>query len=471
MTISSRIQALIVSTLLVCAGPIPLAAQTADPGGQGGSPPQGTEGGDGGGDGSALTRPFRGLFGLGDSGRTGASLSGALFGAYSDNIAATLPGRTFDPRFQRSGWYSGANSQLSVNWHGERATLNGWGFAGTSYYPDFDNPLVPSYSGGIGFGRPLGQRNSMQLSTAMTYSPYFLNGFFAGVPQLDELPVTPVTPDPGLDVSGNTIIRYSASAGVTRQLSRAASISAGYTYVRSNYSDYDRTYEEQRGSVTFGRRLTRHASLRLGYGYRSITSTLGVPGIPDITRSVQDINVGVDYNRSFAISMSRRTRVGFGTGTSFVKGSEISGGEFTQGTKSRFYVTGTADIVHEMGRTWRAAAAYRRSAGFSELVFEPVISDSLTGTLSGLLGRRNEVSMTASASTGDVGNNRPDSDYTSYFANAQFRRAITRHLAAYISYQLYRHDFGTQVRLPIGFPQYLDRQGVNFGLNVWVPLR
>ena len=181
----------------------------------------------------------------------------------------------------------------------------------------------------------------------------------------------------------------------------------------------------------FQRRLTRHASLHLGYGYRSITNH--VLGFPDVTRDIQDINVGINYNRAFAISMSRRTRVSFSTGTSYVSGSDISGGDFNAGTHSRFYVTGTADIVHEMGRTWRAAAIYRRSAGFSELVFEPVIADSVSGTLNGLLGRRNEVSLLVSASTGDVGNDRTGNDYTTYLASAQLRRALNRHLAAYVS--------------------------------------
>ena len=38
-------------------------------------------------------RPFRGLFGLGDEGRTVESISGALFSACEENLAATLPGQ------------------------------------------------------------------------------------------------------------------------------------------------------------------------------------------------------------------------------------------------------------------------------------------------------------------------------------------------------------------------------------------
>ncbi len=469
--INSRIQALVVSVLFACALPSPLAAQATDPSGQDGGTgaQQGTEGED---DGSARARPYRGLFGLGDSGRTGAAISGTLFGAYDDDIASTLPGRPVDPRYQRSGWYSGANGQVSFNWRGERAAMNGWAAAGTSYYPDFDKPLVPTYRGGIGYSRPIGERNAVRLSESVHYSPYFLNGFFADIPQLDELPNAPVVSDPSLDVSGNSILRSSTTAGFSRQLSRASTLNAGYGYTRSDYSNQDRSYESHNATVLFLRQLTRHANLRLGYGYRTVMNRVGLPGEPELSDDMHDFIVGVDYNRSIALAMSRRTRLAFSTGTSFISGSQASGVNFgNPRPRSRFYVTGTANLVHEMGRTWRAAAAYRRSASFSELVLAPVVSDSLTATLSGLLGRRNEVSLIASASNGHVGEVRTSNDFTSYTASAQLRRALTRHLAAHVSYILYRHDFDDQVLLPTGFPQSLNRRGVNFGLNAWLPLR
>lgn len=468
MTSTSRLHTLIFCTLFVCALPYRIAAQTTD------SPPSG-EGTQGTGtedtEGSPLTRPFRGLFGSGDSGGTGVALLGDLFGAYDDNVAATLPGRPHDPRFQRSGWYSGANTQLNLNWHGERAAVNGWAGGGTSYYPSFDHPFVPTYSAGLGFSRPLGERNSMRIGETFQYSPYFLNGFFPEASPLDEVPVPPIAVDPSSDVSGNTIARYSTTASFSRQLSKSATFSAGYHFSRSNYSDNDRTHQQQRGSATFIRRLTRHASLRLGYGYWSVVQVIGLPGVPDLENHMHDIQAGIDYNRSIALSMTRRTRVSLSTGTSYIGRSNLSGSDFDNRRRSRLYVTGTAEIIHEMGRSWTANAIYRRSAGFSELVFEPVTSDSVMATLSGLIGRRFEVSAQAGASKGQVGDLRTNDHYTSYRATAQVRRAITRHLAARVAYVYYQHEFENQIALPIGFPQSLDRQGVQFGLNLWVPLR
>ncbi len=272
-------------------------------------------------------------------------------------------------------------------------------------------------------------------------------------------------------MSGNTIARYSTSVAFTRQLSRSATFTAGYAYSRSNYQSFDRSYEQQHGSVMFNRQLTRHASLRLGYGYRSATSEVGLPGEPRLTNEMQDIQVGIDYNRSLTLSMSRRTRISFSTGTSYLGRSDLSGSDLDAQRRSRFYITGNATLTHEMGRTWRTGLVYQRSAGFSELAFEPVTSDSVTASLSGLLGRRIEFSAQASASSGHVGDRRTNDDYTSYRATAQLRRAITRYLAARVAYLYYQHDFANQIRLPIGFPQALERNGVQFGINVWFPIR
>ncbi len=167
---TSRFHALTLLALFL-AWPLPAAAQTSDPGsGQGTTGGQGAEGGES----TPLTRPFRGLFGLGDSGRTGLDVSGSLFGAYDENLGGTLSTpQVIDPRFQRSGWYTGANTRLSFNWQGERLSVNGWGSAAGSYYPDFPEPVVPSYSTGVGFSRPLGERNSIRATQILAYSPYF----------------------------------------------------------------------------------------------------------------------------------------------------------------------------------------------------------------------------------------------------------------------------------------------------------
>jgi hypothetical protein len=475
VAMTSGLQALIVSMLLLAALASPTAAQTTDA-----APGEGASGGQETGDGedSPLTRPFRGLFGFGDSGRTGADISGSLYGAYDENLGATLPGRAADPRYQKSGWYAGGNSRFNFNWRGERASFNGWGGASANYYPEARNdvfnrdPLVPTYTGGVGFQRPLGRRNTVNASFTAGYSPYYLNGFFADVPSLDPLPAPPVEVDPGVNVSGGTLARYSTAVGLTRELSRKSSFSLNYGYNFTDYADTSRRQTQQHGGAQFRRQLTQHATLRLGYSYRDATSELTDALIGDTAthREMHNVDAGVDYNRSFTLTSSRRTTVSFSTGSAFFTGRSLAEDGFSEQSRTRFFVTGNVSLVHEMGRTWRLAAVYSRSAGFSDLVFEPLTSDSVSASLSGLIGRRNEVSVRGSTSSGTVGSGRPDSDFQSYNAQAQWRRAITRFLAAQVSYLYYVHDFAQSVALPLGFPHATNRHGVRAGVTVWFPL-
>jgi hypothetical protein len=446
----------------------PLAAQDADPGAGTPTPQQGTESGE-----NRMTRPFRGLFGLGDSERTGLDLSGQLYGAYDENVSATGQTQLFDPRYQQSGWYSGGDAQLSFNWHGERASANGWGMAAGNYYFDKDVPeqFVPTYSVGLGFTRPLGERNSLRASQTIMYSPYYLNGFAPGAPSLDDPSVPQPDFDSGLLVSGNTLTRYATSVTVTRRLSRLSSVHAGYNYAFSDYNDVNRLYKQQLMNVGFRRQLTRHATLHVGYGYRTVTNDVSFLTVTSFDRHMHDFDLGVDYSRAFALSMSRRTKLSFTTGSSFIASSDFSGSDVNRSSPSRFFVRGSAQLAHEMGRTWRAALVYQRSVGFSDLVLEPVTSNAVSATLSGLIGRRNELSFSATASKGEVGFDRQNNNYENYVAQALWRRALTRYIAAQVSYLYYDHDFQQSVLLPVTFPHDLRRNGVRFGLTAWLPLR
>src|SRR5262245_31717817 len=405
---TARLPALIVSSLLLAALPSLAAAQTTDP-----APGEGTSGGQGttsgeqgseGGEGSPLTRPFRGLFGLGDDSRTGADVSGSVYGAYDKNLGATLPGQERDPRFHESGWYAGGNTRFSLNWRGERSSANGWAGAAANYYPKYRDapgnrdPLVPTYSGGIGVSRPFGERNNLSARFLARYSPYYLSGFFPEVPSLDPLPAPVEDVDPGLDVSGRTLTRYSTVVELSRRLTRKATLMLQYGYILTDYNATSRKYTQHFAAISFRRQLRPHLGLRLGYRYRRSTNTVFTGLLDDdlLNRDMHDIDAGLNYSRSFTLASSRRTTLGFSTGSSFYTTRRLSDDGLSTQSRTHLYANGTVTLAHEMGRTWSLAAVYSRNAGFSELVFEPVTSDSASASLSGLIGRRDEISFRAS---------------------------------------------------------------------------
>ena len=179
---------------------------------------------------------------------------------------------------------------------------------------------------------------------------------------------------------------------------------------------------------------------------------------------MHDFDAGVDYSRAFTVASSRRTTLSFSTGSSFFSRRGLAEDGFTD-PRYNFHLTGNVTLAHEMGRTWRLAAIYSRNAGFSDLVFEPVTSDSASVSLSGLIGRRDEISMSVSTSSGRVQSGLSNNGFDGYAAHAQWRRALTRHLAAHVNYLYYDHFFGSSVALPLGFPHASNRNGVRFGLT------
>ena len=140
----------------------------------------------------------------------------------------------------------------------------------------------------------------------------------------------------------------------------------------------------------FSHRVSRNASLRLGYTYRrgkyGFVSTAA-----DAT--IHDLDFGVDYGR--ALSLFRRTQLDFGVGSSMVN-------QPTDGFNERpqYRVVGNVGLNHEISRTWRARLAYMRGFGFVDGLPEPVFSDGVTASLSGFVNRRVDVSASGGFTTG-----------------------------------------------------------------------
>ena len=423
------------------------------------------------GEDTPASRPFRGLFGLADNGRTGLSAAGSLFGAYDDNLTASLiGGATPDPRYQRSGGYGGATGQLNYTWRGERSAFSAFASSAGNYYPDHDRPWVTSYSAGIGFSRPIGRRNSFSASQAVAYSPYFLFSLFPEEAGLDAPPVSPIEVTPDFSVSELTTLRYSSSLNLSRSLTRRSSVNAFYSFGGTTFDSVRDGHAMHRAGFGYRRRITGALGLRLGYAYRTAQYALfAEDGLERPRSRSHDVDAGVDYAK--ALSVSRRTRISFGTGSNILVREAASGGEAAPtGTITRFHAAGYFTLTREIGRTWGFSLNYDRSAAFSDVLLDPVLSDSVTASLGGLVGRRNEIRFAASLSAGEVGFGDTDNGYSTYTASAQWRRALTRNVAAFARYLYYHYNFGGAVQLPTGFVRELDRQGVRVGIQAWVPL-
>jgi hypothetical protein len=203
----------------------------------------------------------------------------------------------------------------------------------------------------------------------------------------------------------------------------------------------------------------------LGYGYSTADYLLISSGT---RRGIHHIDAGVDYSR--ALSISRRTTFAFSTGSAILTGDTRFAVNDAGEQKAFYRFTGDASLRHEMGRTWDASVAYRRSVDWRETFNQPLLSDSVTAEVGGFVSRRIRFSSSADYTLGSVGFVGTNNGYDSASAAAGLEYALSRRFALFGRYVYYRYHFDSGVALSPLFAPALNRQSVRLGLKASVPL-
>jgi hypothetical protein len=418
-----------------------------------------------------VRRPYRGIFGGSadpDSPQS-LTLSASAFGAYDENVFAALTGRrrAADRRLQHSGAYSGAHAALTYSFSrsGRRASVGAIGSAQANYYRFGEvNAVTPHYHGGVNGRLSLGRSTNLNGSQRVVLSENHRLLFFpllSGSHLIDSDDEDgAVAADPDLELFQQRSLRHTTNVSLSHQLGRRSSLDVGYRRYYIDFIEGHRPdFRTQGASVSFDHRLTSHATLTLGYAYRDGRSAA------DRRRAVHNVNLGLNYSR--ALSLSRRTRLGFSTGSAMVASENVGAAELDPRTRVR--LIGNASLVHELGRTWTAQVAYRRALIFREGFGEPFFTDGVIGSIGGLPSRRLQLSALAGWSVSSL-NRAGRTRHDATWASAHARYALNRYLAAYVRYVYYAFDFGADVPLDPDFPRTLDRQGVRVGVMTSVPL-
>ena len=258
-------------------------------------------------------RPYRGLFGGGESGgEQSLNANASVGGGWDDNILLDLPGAnpgSIDPRLQRSGTVGTFDGSLEYSVNKDRGSFGASLGTSTRYYPNQTITFVSSHGGGIGGQTKFGERTSLSGNYSIGYQPYTLTGLF---PRLFE-PVPGALPEITLDLATSDVayLSHSANLGFGHQLTRRTTFSAGYQYQSSDTAYLNNEFSSQGGNAGLAYTLTRSLGLRVGYGYREARYT----ATPDRYRS-QYLDAGIDFNKT--LSFSRRTSLAFSTGTTAI---------------------------------------------------------------------------------------------------------------------------------------------------------
>lgn len=402
-------------------------------------------------------RPFRGLFG-GDErdprSRHRLDFNVSLEEAYDDNITAEGAGSgVVDPRFHLGGFYSGLGARLTYTRRGDAVSFFGGGGTALRYYPQFRDLAAVSQYARVGLNASLGRRLSVRVAETATYSPFYVIGVFPDFSSrfaLDEF-----VPSVDYTISARKALASESAAALTYRLTTRTSADFSYVFRNTDFVEDDSL--DLKAHLVGGRlthQVTRHASVRAGYAYGE-----GLYGFYTEAGPVRNhnIDIGADYNR--ALSVSRRTTFGFAFGSAVIANEQ----------DRLFRLNGDASLTHEMGRTWTARLTYRRGVGYVEGFSQPFFSDSVSADLNGHVSRRLEFNALAGYSTGEIGFV-ASSNYDTYRGSLRLRFALSRLLATYGEYFYYHYEFPPHVSLPAGLPRSLDRQGARVGLSFWLPL-
>ena len=403
----------------------------------------------------APRRPPRGLFG-GDEARSGApglTANVSLFGGHDDNVVAGQQGSGIN-RQSVDGNYGSVLGELMYTAVRRRATFFADGSSELRYFDTDRDFQQMSHRGSANVVLPVGRRNELSLRQGIRYSPYY---------QLDVSPSLPSFSDPEVPqdrpVDVNQSLEAIQSVRLDSDVSFNQPVGRGsmrylYGFRTARFDDETMDSTAQDASARYSRRVSRYATMRLGYGYQTVTHPTTHRG--DL--SLHNIDVGLGYSRP--LSFSRRTTVGFSTGTGIARTA----------TTVRYRLIADADAHHEIGRTWLLRAAYRQGLQVVELYPEPLFGYTVRGSLIGLLGTRSDVSIDVASSSGSFDSARESGGYGAYHGSARFRRALTRTLAAYVEYSYYQYTVADGPTLTPFASQPFERHGIRVGLTLWLPL-
>jgi hypothetical protein len=252
-------------------------------------------------------------------------------------------------------------------------------------------------------------------------------------------------------------VGLNTSATLTDQLTRRSSISAVAGWVRFFvFDDASRGAQTFSGRVNYNYRVVRNLTVYVGYQlsetHYSDTGDVGVS---------QGIDAGFNYAEGLTFRLGRHTTATFYGGVTGARAVD---------SPTHYAVTGRADIVHTLGRTWSSSAGYHRSFGFIDLFSQPVLSDSLTGTVAGLVAPRLNSSSSVGWTRGRVGFGGSNNNLAATFASSTLTLGVSRRFGLYTQYVYYRYEVPVGDFTRFDIPSNLSRHAASVGLTLWVPI-
>jgi len=301
------------------------------------------------------------------------------------------------------------------------------------------------------------------------YASSLLYNFFPGAAAITPGTGPAATTDYGL--SNSEVYSYTSATEYTRRITTRNSVSAAAEWEHSDI--VGGRAETQKLNVYKGRAgLAHHFGKDLtaigGYVYRFGDVASGRLAPYGQQLKEHEAEAGFDYHRPLSATRSLTMQVRLGASTIMLPPSiELDGSQIDARRYGQF--SGQLTTAYDFGRTWQASGNVRRGVEYVSGLGQPVIADSLSARVDGLLASRIDVRVSVAYATGESALTRAASLFNTYTASARIRYGLSRTWATYVEYLYYCYDSRGTVALVPGLPPSLQRNGVRAGMMLRVP--
>ena len=346
------------------------------------------------------------------------------------------------PALYEGGFYSGITTGLTYRRKTRTALLNGSVGNGLRVYP-IGGVTVAEHSASGSMELRANRRTMVRAGGGLLYTPFH---------QILGLPISEGGANVDASLSTNSSTTFSGGGSVAHQIGRRGLLTIGVDGRTTRFATAQAGTSAQQAGATYTYDIGKGFGLRVGDGVRVLQAGTA----PRVV--AQDIALGIDINR--ALTESRRTTLTVTTGSS-IASTELG---------HRFIATGSATLLHRIGRSWQASAGLERALQVADLLPEPFVGNNASFTAGGFLNRRTSLRLRGAYSFGDFDIGGSASPYRSYLAEGRAGIALGRHFQLYIEHLYYQHRFPDDLLLPPDVPHRRVQHGTRFGLDIWAPL-
>jgi len=397
--------------------------------------------------------PYSGLLGATAETPTRQTLEvrATLYGALDDILSST-DASALNDQFLQSGFAGGASGVLIHTRRSPRLQWNSSASTSARLYGKGSDATAATFSGSTGIDSQLSRRLRLVASGGFTYSPYY--GFS---PNLDDrfVPAGAISGGYGVATTAQRNTTTDADVRLDARLSRRDTLDVGVNARKYAFLDQsENSITSYGGHGTFRHTLTR--SLGLHAGFTRQQGLYRFTDAPDVTNDT--IDIGADFGDT--LSFSRRTALSFSSSTSAVhwRGD------------THYRLDGDAALTRAFSRSGSMALHYARGTQFEPGFREPLLNDTVTGSISNQLGLRIIWSANLGYTRGTIGfESGPGTHYNTTSAGGRLTRGFTSHFGVYSDYSYYRYDVPPGATVFTSLPKF-SRQSVSIGLTAWVPL-